>query len=253
MQLSEWKQQFTQLLEEGVDSYLDEHADELFEPNPLKSIELQRRQAKKEMIRKFRNDNTLEHTKRALCLIRDLLPQMISESEWATCVQEFRNSGNSLCEFFQKEETGELSKEVYIPLYERLGISTETLKHCYELGQWHYNRRDYYDSSSIFKFLTTLASDTLEFWIALGMSHSKMKQYQQAINTYKNAQDLFGGVIALHIHCAHNHIANSDRTNAAIELDDAKKLLNENPEYNQCWGEMYDYLRILCDEMYENE
>lgn len=255
MDLSEWEEHFGGLLEDEVDSYLDEHADELFHADPMRrqSTEAQKKQTKEELMRMFRLEDATELIDRALCLVRDMLPQRITQEAWEVCLEEFLTCDESLCEFFEKDANGEISHEDYIPIHQMLGISTTTLRHCYELGQWCYAEKDFEDGRSLFGFLTAVAPYMPEFWISLGMCHNQMGQYQEAVETYKTAQELFKGDPSMYIHCANNYIASGDSTNAAIELDEVKKIFDEHPEYKADWEKTYDYLRSRSDETYKQQ
>lgn len=253
MDATEWSDHFSKLLEEEVDSYLKEHADELFTPSPLQPIEVQIQQAKRELIHKLSLGDSHESNERALGLIHDQLPQRISLDEWDACLEDFLKCEDTLFEFFEQNADGEVSDDNYIPLHQMLGISTQTLSHCYELGKWFYEEKNYDEACDIFKFLTCIAPNMPEFWISLGITQNNMGYYQEAIDTYQKAKELFDGNPAIHIHLANNHIANSDRTNAAMELDETKKIFDEHSDYKSEWGRTYDYLRSRIDEMYEKE
>lgn len=253
MDLSQWEEHFGKLLEDEVNDYLDEHAGELFHQDPMRSPEMQKQQTKEELMRFIRLDDAAGLLDRALSLIRDMLPQRISKEEWETCLNEFLNCDESLCEFFERDANGEISEEDFIPIHQMLGISEATLQHCYELGQWLFSQKDFDDARSIFGFLTTVAPYMPEFWISLGMCYNQMKCYQEAINTYKAAQDLFKDDPALYIHCANNYLANNDKTNASIELDAVKKIFDSSPECKAEWEKTYDYLCSRSEKPYEKQ
>lgn len=254
MDLSEWEEHFGGLLEDEVDAYLEKHADELFRSDPMRGSEsAQKQQTKEELMRMFRLEDATELIDRALCLVRDMLPLRISKEEWEGCLNEFISCDESLCEFFEKDANGEISHDDYIPIHQMLGISTETLRHCYELGQWCFAEKDFEDARSLFGFLTSVAPYMPEFWISLGMCYNQMGQYQEAIDTYKTSQDLFKENPAMFIHCANNYIAYGDTTKAAIELDEANKIFDKHPDYKAEWEKTYDYLCSRCDGSNERQ
>jgi tetratricopeptide (TPR) repeat protein len=251
MDLSEWEEHFGSLLEDEVDTYLDENADELFQDDPMKPKGVQKKQTKEELMRMFRLEDATESIDRALCIVRDMLPQRVSKDVWESCLNEFLTCDESLCEFFEKDADGEISHDDYIPIHQMLGLSTETLRHCYELGQWCYAEKDFDDGRCLFGFLTSVAPYMPEFWVSLGMSYNQMGQYQEAIDTYKTAQELFVGDPSMHIHCANNYIAIGDNTCANIQLDEVNKIFDEHPEHKSDWEKTYDYIRSRSDSNYK--
>lgn len=242
MDLSEWEEHFGFLLEREVDSCLDEHADQLFRENPLKSRKLQREQMRMELLRMFRLEEATELIDRALPLLSTLLPQRVLREEWESCLEEFLSCDEALIAFFEKDAAGEIPPDQYIPIHLMLGLSTNTLKHCYELGGALYRERNFDDARCLFGFLISIAPHRLEFWIALAMCYEKMGQSQEAIATYTVAEALFKGEPSLHIHLANQYITGGDLTHARIQLDEVKKTFIEFPEKKAGWEQAYEYL-----------
>lgn len=243
MSLDDWDKHYQALMDEEIESYLTENADVLFKDDPMKPKELQKQQSREELMRMFRLEDAAESIDRALGLIISTLPQRLTPDDWEEVLNEFLSCDDALCDFFEKDANGEISQEDYIPIHQMCGISTYTLKLCYELGQWYFAEKDFDDARCIFAFLTTVAPYMPEFWISLGMSYTQMQQYDNAINSYKTAQKLFKNDPAMYIHCANNYIANGCAASANNELDEVSNIFSESPGLKGEWERTYDYLR----------
>jgi len=242
MDLNEWEEHFNTLLNEEVDNYLNENEDDLFVNNPLKSKEVQKQQTKEEVMKTFRLEEAGELINQALCVIRDMLPQHILKEEWELVYDEFTNCDEALTSYFEATENGKIKSTDFVPIHEMCGISLDTLMHCYRLGQWVFQQKDFSDARAIFSFLVAVAPYVPEFWISAGMCSNQMQEYQKAIDSYKLAQTLFPENPAVFVHCANNCIANGDLINAKIELDEVKKLFDRDPECKEQWNDTYTYL-----------
>lgn len=249
--LDQWEKHFNALLENDVDEYIEEHAEELFEHSRMNPIKRQKEEAKKEVIKILKFEEASESIDRALNLIRDFLPQHISASDWEEIVEEFANCDEVICDHFEKQESGEISFESYTPIHKMCGISNKTLKHCYELGQYCFKENDFDDARCIFGFLTMLAPQMIESWISCGMCYNKMQEFENAIITYNLAKEVFPNNPTLSIHCANNYISLGDNSHAKEELDRAEELFNNYPELKSEWEQTFQFLSSRVNTNYK--
>ena len=242
MDLKKWEEQLNMILEEEVDSFLEKNEAELFIESPLKSKKQQKIQSREELLKTFRLEDASDQIEKALIIIRDRLPQFITDDEWNSVYEEFINCDEALLNYFEAVENGEIDVEVYISIAEMCGISGETLKHCYELAQKLYEDKDYSDARALFGFLAAICPETPEFWISSGMSAYQLKNFHEAIELYKIGQRLFPENVAFYIHAANSCIADEDISNAKIFLEKAKALIELHSNYKKEWGETYEFL-----------
>lgn len=240
--LKKWEEQLNMMLEEEIETFLEKNEAELFIESPLKSKKHQKIQSREELLKTFRLEDASDQIEKALIIIRDMLPQFITESEWNAVYEEFINCDEALISYFEAVENGEIDVKVYVSIAEMCGIGSETLKHCYELAQKLYEDKDYSDARALFGFLAAISPETPEFWISSGMSAYQLKNFQEAIELYKIGQQLFPENVAFYIHAANSSIADEDILNAKIFLEKAKALISLDSNCKKEWGDTYDFL-----------
>ena len=243
MDLKKWEDHLDVILEEEIETFLDNNEAELFIESPLKTREQQKFQSREELLKTFKLEDASDQIEKALVIIRDMLPQFITDEEWNAVYEEFINCDEALISYFEAVENEEIDIEVYVSIAEMCGISGETLKHCYELAQKLYEDNDYSDARALFGFLAAICPETPEFWISSGMSAYQMGNFQEAIELYKIGQQLFPENVAFYIHAANSSIANNDISNAKIFLEKAKALIDLHSDYKKEWGDTYDFLK----------
>lgn len=199
----------------------------------------------KKGISQFRLKGVAELIDRALYLISVMLPQRVVREEWEACLKEFMDCDDSLCDFLEKGARGKMPSDPYA-IHQMLGLSKNTLKHCYELGEELYRRQDFDEARCLFGFLASIAPYMPECWISLGMCYNKMGKIKDAIATYALAQEIFKEEPSLPIYCAANYIALGDHLPARIELSKVEKIFARYPKVKNHWGKMHGHLRSRC-------
>ncbi len=245
MKLKEWKEHYDKIMDENIDIYPEEKGSELVVPDPLKSKEYQlalHRKSLSEMIHSKKADEIISE---ALKLICNQMPQTISKDVWDSVSEEFSHCEYNILQYLEADEEDEDSEDqsdTYVPIYKMCGLSLQTLKYCYTFGQFLYEKKEFEHSKSVMLFLMQIAPQIPEFWIATAMCDKKMGNFQAAIDVYELAETIFPDNPSIYLFCADNCLASGDTTNAKIQLDYAKELIDHTSNTNSQWKPTYDYL-----------
>lgn len=116
-------------------------------------------------------------------------------------------------------------------LYEIFGLSFETVLHCYTAATALIEEKRLEDARNALFFLTTIAPQVPEFWIAQSSVHILIHEYHEAIIAGQEALDLAPENVEAHYALLRAYIANNDCAHARTLCEES--LAHARQEKNQ--------------------
>ena len=108
-------------------------------------------------------------------------------------------------------------------IYELLGFSYETVLTFYKALNKLFEKKEYETVKDGLIFLTTISPNTVEFWVSLGMTFSKLGDYDNAIENFLYALELDPTSQDAYLGCIHAYVQTNN-------VDEADKLCDHGIE-----------------------
>lgn len=236
MALKDWKKHYDEILDKKIDNYLKEQEDNLIDKDPYRSKEDQIAKYRESLQEVVHSKKAEEIIANALELISHQMPLTVSKETWDLVYHDFSHCEAKLVQYLENSENS------IVPIYKMCGLSLETVTQCYAFGQNLFNKKEYANCKSVMLFLMQIEPQIPEFWISAAMCDKKLENYNGALELYKLAETVFPENPAFFLYYADVCFASGDLLNAKIQLESAKKLIEQDANVKFQWQATYDYL-----------
>lgn len=238
--IEHFKDDYEKKLEANIDSLISLFKWEDYSSSPLSPKipkELLKKNAKKSLREILDNKKEQERIAKGIQLIESHLDQL---PDGEKCRQELNRVSEILfddlmhlintieknissianenfmldCVTQMEAEKGQQNLTQPISFADKMGLSSSTLETFYNFGAQLFKENKIEDAICIFQFLCFLDAYSHEIWLALGMSHQRLKEDFFAIHCFSMASIFNPQNVLPYIYSAECLINNGDRDNA---------------------------------------
>ena len=154
------------------------------------------------------------------------------------CLQELLAGGellfNKITSDEEKDANDPFSDETMLGLvpdetnlYEKLGISFETLATVYQLGNQLFAEEKFEEAAGVYEVLGLLNQTSPTIWTAAGLCHYRLKNWGAAVESFLAASDANAEDPVPLMHCAFCYLAMNDHEKAKEMIEAAQQLIDE--------------------------
>lgn len=112
---------------------------------------------------------------------------------------------------------------------EIMGLSDETIEHCYQSGCRCFEAHHYKEAADIFFLLSVLSPYRFNIWLSQGLAEKKARHYDKALRAFAMATLIDMANIAPHIHSIECYLALHEMQNARDAWDLARNTVKKYP------------------------
>ena len=226
-------------LDEIANSFLEK--DDFYEAmaTPLKPAKQWKSEHRKQILETLSFNDFSKNMDKAVEIIMDRLPKMVSKGEWEQIVDEFSHIEQN----FQENSAIELQEESFITNQQLMGISDKTLNSIYTLGRTLVEEKSFDQALNIFHALCFFNPWVGEYWLGLGMCLFNMNEYDQALEILNMAQILQPDKAAGFIYSAFCHFKLNQLNLLQEDIKRIEEVFSQSAEEKGQWDKTYEQLK----------
>lgn len=114
-------------------------------------------------------------------------------------------------------------------LQKLIGLSDQTMDHCYQSGVRFFEAHHYREAADIFFFLTTLNPYRFQVWIAQGLAEKQLHHFEKALRAFNMATIVNMHSVLPMIHAIECYLTLKDDQSAKDALHLALETMQEHP------------------------
>jgi tetratricopeptide (TPR) repeat protein len=142
-----------------------------------------------------------------------------------------------------EKDRSHISKEQEKAVYQKLGISEETIGQIYEAGARLYKEHDFESAANVFFLLTVLDPHRYNVWLSLGLSEFQSGNCEVSLNVFSVASAIAVNSPFPYIYSAECCLKNGNMKEAAKFLTLAEEALTRG--HHDVRGHLTDYIAKL--------
>lgn len=227
--------EFEAELEKIADAYAEEGVENLAAKSQLFGKE----QAKNHLKKEFKDTVYLEEQqvllKKAMRCIVDEGKKYLGKEEWEQLFSEISHASDTLSTLSYQEELPE-------KLFAYLGMTQSGLDLIDAICRAKYQEENFSLAIALNALLTTLAPETLSYWLHLGISYQECGFFEKAIKAYSICHLLDSSHIPAWILCSECYLKLHNKEDAKIEYEEAT-LIAASRNDKARWEEPLAYLK----------
>lgn len=223
---------------EIADSFLEN--DDFYQAmaTPLKPAKQWKNEHRSQILETLKLSDFSKNMDKAVEIIMDRLPKIISKEEWERIVGEFSHIEQSFQQNSVSQEEG-----VDITNQQLMGISDETLNSIYTVGSALVDEKAFNDASPIFQALCFFDPWVGEYWLGLGICLFNLNEYYQALEILSMAQILQPDKAAAFVYSAFCNFKMNQFEQLSEDIKKIEEIFSQSVDEKMQWEEMFEFLK----------
>lgn len=212
-----------QLIKE-IDAFAEELAEtrakELENDNQIMSHDMLKAKLKEEYKELFLMKELKKELDDAVALLKEEMHHYLEPDACERLVSEFKQAAIELKKPLDEENKDKTPQEIG-------KISQETMNSIENVAKKKHEEKDYGSSTLLYIFLSAINPRSFVYWLRLGVSYQKQKEYKKALFAYENAKRCNNASIVNNLFIAECQYYLGEKEKALDALNTAKELASE--------------------------